>query len=224
LICVPSPRDLTEFQEALDKLPYDKYVVKYETETVAYPKLRDFFLEHKEYETMVLFADDLLVHEYGLKHLLEEHREHPDDVISGICNFDMWNNKNKYCFRLVGDLGEYCKFASQYENGLRDYFEKYAAVSKYENGHLWKVEFNAFACMVVSRRIIEEVPFRFDREEGGGVDQNFCDDVRKRGYDCLIDIMGCGFIHLAGRKNGHLEEFYVGIKEPTAYLTKSRSY
>ena len=206
LICVPSPRYLSEFEEALDKLPYDKYMVKYEPETVAYRKIREFFLNHN-YETMILFADDLIVDPGGLHLLLMCHKKWPNAVLSGICNFDMWNNKDKYCFRLVGDPGSYSM-----KKELPQYLTKYDY--NMVGTMVYKVEFNAFACMVVSRNIIDKVPFRFDREEGGGVDQNFCDDVRKRGYDCLVDLQA-DFLHLAGRKGGELENFFVGSIFPT---------
>lgn len=214
LICIPSPRYISEFEESLDKLPYDKYVVKYEPEPVAYRKIRDFFLNHN-YETMILFADDLIVTKIELGMLLFHHKRNPQYVFSGICNFDMWNNRNKYCFRLVGDIGEYPK-----RDKLDEYLDKYKAKRAFS--HICHVEFNAFACMVVSRKIIEEVEFRFDRPEGGGVDQNFCDDVRKRGYECLVDL-DQKFVHLAGRENGRLENFFVGKIDPTESYIKEEN-
>lgn len=207
LICVPSPRDIGIFHKSLAKLPYPKMLARYFPEKDAYNLLREKFLQ-LTYDTMILIPDDLIVYPEALEQLIRQHNEHPDDVISGICRMDAWKNKHKFGFRAVGDIGWYPR-----EYNFVEYLKKYDAKPKYGNGSLlYRVEFNAFACMLVSRKIIEEVPFRFD-SNGSGVDQNFCDDVRKKGYDCLVNVLAV-FDHLAGRRYGHLESFMVGKKTP----------
>ena len=132
--------------------------------------------------------------------------KHPQDVISGICNFDQLNNRHKYCFRLIGDSGYYPII-----DKIDEYFRQYHGKEKYPNSGLYLVEFNAFACVVVSREIVQKIPFRFS-DYGTGVDQNFCDDCRKEGIDLLVDI-NVRFEHLALRL-GKPENFYVGLMQP----------
>lgn len=206
LICIPSPRDIPDFLESIKKLQYDKLLVKYMPQPQAYNKLRNWFLEHEEYTTMVLFADDLIVDDEGLDKLIDYHMDHSEDVISGICNFDMYRNIDKYCFRAIGDIGYYPR-----KNFIEEYIGHWKPKEKAPG--FYCVEFNGFACQVASRRIVELIPFRFDNN-GGGVDQNFADDCRALGIDVLVNIH-IEFKHLAYRlkKNG-LENSGLGIKDP----------
>ena len=209
LICNPSPRDIPEFLELTEQLnkDYDILQAKYMPQPQAYNKLREYFLDHKEYDTMILFADDLIINRAGLDTLLEFHKYHPEDVISGICNFDMYRNIHRYCFRVVGDHGRYPnKFF------LEEYLNEWKAVPKYAGRY--RVEFNGFACCIITRRIIEMIPFRFEIQNGGNVDQFFADDCRANDIDVLVDIT-VEFQHLAYRtKSNILECSGLGIKEP----------
>jgi hypothetical protein len=207
LICIPSPRDIEDFDESLKHLQYDQLRARYMQQRQALNSLRNYFLEHEEYDIMVLFSDDLIVHKEGLESLLQYQQAHPEDVISGICNFDMYRNINKYCFRAIGDLGYYPR-----KHFIKEYFEQWKPEEKAPG--IIKVEFNGNACIIISRKIVELVPFRFDRESGGGADQNFADDCRALGIDVLVNI-NVEFKHLAYRlKRNELENSGLGIKEP----------
>lgn len=208
LLCIPSPRDIEDFDNALSKLVhYDQYIVKYYPAPVAYDKLEKFFLANKKFDPMVVIPDDLIVDPAGLESLLVSSFHYPDAVISGICNFDMYNHASKYCFRVIGDPGFYPNMGH-----LDEYFSKYNVQWK---GHLIRVEFNAFACCVIPRKIKEKIPFRHD-ENGSGVDINFCKDCMDNNIDLLVD-HHVVFKHLAGRKGGFLENWGVGVKEPTTF-------
>lgn len=211
LICIPSPRDIPDFLESIKLLQYDKILAKYMPQPQAYNKLRNYFLERTEYDPMILFADDLIVYIQGIEELLQYQRVHPEDVISGICNFDMYHNIDKYCFRAIGDMGYYPR-----KHFIEEYLETWKPKEKAPG--LYCVEFNGFACIVISRRIVELVPFRFDNN-GGGVDQNFADDCRALGIDVLVNIH-VQFKHLAMRlKRNGLENSGLGIKEPRMEFT-----
>ena len=208
LICVPSPRDIPEVHTALNELSYDKFIVKYHRASEAYSKIRRFFLSHKEYDILVNFADDLIVHPEGLEQLLEYHKvfltSGANATISGICNFDMWKNSDKYCFKLEG----HSDFPPI--EGFDEYIEKYQDLGIHP---YYSVDFNAFACMVTPRWIIEKIPFRFDEYEAG-VDQYFAEDCKKEGIKLYVDT-SVRFQHLAMRKRDNkLENSGLGIKPP----------
>lgn len=214
LICVPSPRDISEFQEALDELnkEYDVFLAKYYERVEAYRKIREFILSHKQYRVVALIPDDLIVTKDGLEKLLEHHVKYPNAVISGICNFDMYRNSNKYCFRVKGDYGSYPKI-----NELDKYLALYKARPYNGEENLYKVTFNGFACVIIPRKIVEKIPFRTKIPYGQGgssVNEFFCGDCIENGIDLLADI-SVRFQHLAYRlKRNELENSGVGIKDP----------
>lgn len=214
LVCIPSPRDIPEVIESVHNLRLNTVFAKYMPQPQAYSELRNYFLENEEYDTMVLFSDDLIVDSVGVNRLVEYNLRHPESPISGICNFDMYKNSGKYCFRAIGDVGYYPR-----KFFIQDYIDKWKPEEK-EAG-IYCVEFNGFACIVISRRIVELVPFRFDNN-GGGVDQNFADDCRSLGIDVLVDI-NVEFKHLAYRlKRNELECSGLGIKEPEMIFRNSQ--
>lgn len=208
MICIPSPREIPEFHESLTKLPYHKILARYYPEKEAYPILRDAFLNTK-CRIMVLFADDLIVHPKVLEMVMETHKRYPRAVVSGICNFDAWNNRNKYCFRLIGTSAIYPP-TDPY--GFAEFMDINGGIKYQQSSNEMKVAFNAFACVIIPRPIVEKIPFRFD-SNGSGVDQNFCDDALKQGRDLIVNVSACA-LHLAGRKKGELENFMVGKKTP----------
>lgn len=205
LVASPNPRDIPDFYEAMSNLDFDRFYAKYYRCVDAYPRIRDFFLGH-DYDILCLFSDDLIVNPLGLRLLIDDIIRYPGDVISGYCNFDMNRYSDKYCFLKEGNT--YYPEINKLDEYLKD------ARTKYQP-HLYHVTFNGFACIVIHRNILEKIPFRFS-DNGGGVDQNFCDDCRERGIDVLVDIREpCRFLHLADRlKNGMLENCGIGIKQP----------
>lgn len=211
LLCTPSPRDIKDFKKAIEKLPYDIYWAKYYPQYEAYGKCRAFFLS-RDYDVMALIPDDLLVHEEGLKLLIEDVEKYPNTVVSGICNFDANYYSNKYCFRREGSY-QYPEIAK-----LDEYLEK--AIEKYP--FLYRVEFNGFACPLIPRSVLEYVTDH-NWGDGAGIDQRFADNCRKKSIDVLVDIR-VRFNHLADRlKNGTFECWGVGIKGPKELFSPFKS-
>jgi hypothetical protein len=207
LLGIPSPRDIPEFSDCITKLGqrYPIYIAKYMKAPQAYTAIRDFFLSQSDFDPLVTFADDLIVTEDDLEHLLDISKKYPDAVISGICNFDMWNHKEQFCFSVKKFPGVY-----PYGYDLPEFFRKHYV--ELVDEYLVPVSFNAFACVIIPRHIVEKVPFRHDKN-GSGVDVNFCQDCIKSNIDMYADIR-VNMTHLGGRMNGHLEKWGVGIKEP----------
>lgn len=205
LLCIPSPRDIGDFAKSLRKLDqYDQYIVKYHRSPEAYEQIQKFFLANKVYDRMVIIPDDLIVDKSELNILLMNSDSRPNSVISGICNFDAWNNREKYCFSIPGAYGIYPT-----KLGLGEYFSKYKVQFV---DHLVKVEFNGFACPVIPRDIVKKIPFRHDAN-GSGVDINFCRDCLDNGIELLVEYR-VKLKHLAGRKQGKLECWGVGLRKP----------
>src|SRR3990167_869159 len=87
-IFIPSPRDIPEVEEALEKLPHDKCYVKY----VGYrdhPYLmgQTEFLKNKEYTHFAISPDDMIPTVEGVAQLWKDAKKYP--VIMGMCNVDM---------------------------------------------------------------------------------------------------------------------------------------
>lgn len=190
LVFIPSPRDIPEFLEAVDKINLDKYWVKYHRpEILAYQELRRFFLEHTEYTHLIILPDDLIVSADDVDRLIDHVKKNPElQIVSGFCNIDITDLKDyaNICIELVSDKRP------------RDYFwktfaelEKYCQENKNENG-LIKVKFSGFPLMIIARQVIEDIAFRNDSESGVSddgccIDVTFCYDAHLKCYDIYVD-------------------------------------
>lgn len=188
LIAIPSPRDIVDVKTALDKLPADKYWVKYLREQQAYDKIRAFFLKNDEYTHLILNPDDLVVSPAVHNKLLEDLEQYPAvKVLSGVCNI---NSEPQY-------KGKVNVVKSHRINGIRserkyDYLSESAYDPKMP---VIPVMFAGFAYMWIARDVVERVPFRDDqkvngqdRGSGGAVDVMFCNDCLDRGIDIWADM------------------------------------
>ena len=88
LLFMPSPRDIPQVKQAWTKLPYDKFIVKYKNQKEAYAEGREFFLQHEEYDYIVICADDLVIQPEDLETLLKDVQEFKFKQLDGICPLD----------------------------------------------------------------------------------------------------------------------------------------
>lgn len=188
LVFIPSPRDIPEFLEAVDKIKLDKYWVKYtRPEVYAYIHAQSFFLNNREYTHLVILPDDLLVTPSDLEKLL--HHAKTVKIVSGFCNIDTTDLKDyaNICVKEVHAKRD----KRQYTWMTFDEFTKYSDKYKEKNG-LVKVQFSGFPLMVLERSVLEKVWFRNDsrcglESNGCCLDVTFCYDAIQTGFDIYVD-------------------------------------
>ena len=97
LLAIPSPRDLIEFHNAIEKVTdIDKLWVKYCPSPITYPRIRQEFLSkaNSKYTHLIICPDDLIIDRQKLQYLIDDYQnlllkeEQNTTVISGYCNVD----------------------------------------------------------------------------------------------------------------------------------------
>ena len=179
LLFLPSPRDIPEVKESVDKLKIDKYWVKYHKQEEAYIIARDFFLRHYDYSHLIIHPDDLLATQQALEYLL---MSVDDKVISGWCINTIkeeWQelNQSSISYTLPYDpprASTYNTFGfipvENLENLLR------------EGKSIIKIKFSGFALCCIPRTVLEQIRFRGDHDccmdstfsldlDGNGIEQ-----------------------------------------------------
>lgn len=89
LLASPSPRDIPEVRKNLETIPCDKLLVKYHHAKRAYKIIRSYFLDHTDYDYLIIHPDDLVVNERHFNELKDDIQRYNYPVLSGICNGDM---------------------------------------------------------------------------------------------------------------------------------------
>lgn len=222
LLFIPSPRDIPEFLDAVSKLHYDKYWVKYRTpEIYAYLEARNYFLTHEEYTHFVLLPDDLIVTEDDVSKLLSYvEKDQSLKVVSGFCNIDTTNLKDypNICIDEISDIRE----KRVYKWITFQQLEEHVKTHTLANG-LVKVYFSGFPLMVIAREVLEKVKFRNDSVDGLSkngccTDVTFCVDVHRAGFEIFIDPK-MRLKHLK-INDGTFQNMGLNIKEPYSKLEK----
>jgi len=179
LIFIPSPRNLEEFNKSVEKIEYDKLWVKYYPQELAYVNARSWFLNRPEYTHLVILPDDLIATQKDIDTLLDP----CPAVISGWCNID--NSSMSHLSNIsdktppdpgvkLPDFDDYGFLTIEQIAELKTFFR------------LIKVGFGGFAPAVISRRVVEKIPFR----ESGGccIDNTFAIDLEKAGIANWVDL------------------------------------
>jgi hypothetical protein len=178
LIFIPSARDLREFYDATNKLPYDKLWVKYYPQYEAYVVARWTFLNNpKNYTHLVIVPDDLIVTQDVIERLLE----HPDIVISGWCVHGKSPEERKGLdTNLSYSVCPEPPYAATYYDCnfipidyIRELYE------------LIEVGFAGFAPTIIPRFVMEQVEFR--GSQGCCIDSCFGIDLDKQGIKQYAD-------------------------------------
>ena len=173
----PSPRDVPQYREAIDKLKIDKLLIKYHKAKEAYPLARQWFLE-RDYTHLIICPDDLIVTEYDIYRLLEDTKYY--GVVSGWCiNTILDNWEELQDSGLSTSLPKDPPHQSKYE----DY--NFIPANKIEQDKIIEVKFAGFVLQCTPREIVEKIPFR--TSEGCCADACFALDLNKAGIPQYVD-------------------------------------
>jgi hypothetical protein len=181
-----SARDIPEVLKERAKLPWDRFYCKYFDSWVAYPRMREFFLEHTEYTHLILAPDDLVVKIEHVKQIIEDVKQFNYPVISGMCNVD--TTKLKDFVAIAKNLPD-----REYLNNPRFYDWYHINDIKKLKDPIIQVAFAGTPLMCISREILEEIEFRPDGDwnqnpgEGHSQDLCFCHALTERKIPIMVD-------------------------------------
>lgn len=196
LICVPSPRQIPEFQEAINKIDCPKLFAKYYPEPKAYEILREMFLDATDYTHMVIIPDDLIVSTHDFGTLGFDLMEFDFPVLAGTCRLSYTSQDWITAKKL-------------------DPHERFTSTELFTGIPIKKVEFDGLACSFIRRDVVEQIEFtaqsRFDFE------------FAKKCLDLDIPMHVDSRVvltHLANRV-GTFENWGVGVEAPTIVYNSS---
>ena len=183
LLAMPSPRDLDDVICAWEKLEDDQLHVKYYKEWSAYQRIRNFFLEHKEYTHLAICPDDLVIKKQDLDILKEDLQKFDYPVISGMCNVNM--DKPDLMNIMIGSIP--AKFA---KDRTPFSWEKYKNFKE----DLTKVLFSGFPLMIIRRDVVEKIDFDSESKLEGidpdmvvNLDIHFCHRCLENNIPIWVD-------------------------------------
>lgn len=187
LLVIFNPRSITEFHEAIEKINgISKLWIKYFPQDEAYKKAREFFLQ-SNHTHLIILPDDLIVTQADVNAIVNHDESY--DSISGWCNNNGREDTN-IDTNISAFLPPDPPRTATYE-GYRWYkiaqFE--SVLCKIENyGFIIPVLHQGFALSRLSRRLVEQVPFRTDA--GCCVDSCLSLDLAKFGvgFTQYVDI------------------------------------
>lgn len=179
LVFIPSPRDIPEVKEAVNKIKLDKLWVKYHEQELAYVLARNWFLESEEnYTHFVILPDDLICTHEQIETLLK----HDLSVVSGWCAVDKVHDDSNISMSLPPNppaIGRHEEFQ----------FLKIPEIEYLRSRNpevLLPVSFSGFAPAVINRYVIEHVPFR--ASSGCCVDSCFSIDLAYHMLQQFVDL------------------------------------
>ena len=185
LIFIPSARDLREFYDATNKLPYDKLWVKYYPQYEAYAVARWTFLNNpNNYTHLVILPDDLIVEQKQIEKLLE----HPDDIMSGWCMFGIKKTPDERK-TLDSNISEYCPDEPAYSLTYDKF--KWLSIEAIENyiktgKTIIPIVFCGFAPTIIPKKYVDFLPFR--GSQGCCIDTCISQDLKQSGIIHYADL------------------------------------
>ena len=163
LLVIFNPRSIPEFYKAIEKINgISKLWIKYFPQDEAYKKAREFFLQ-SDYTHFMILPDDLIMTQKDVDAIINYEESY--DSISGWCNNNGRDDTN-IDTNISAFLPPDPPRTATYE-GYRWYkiaqIESESLLSKVENSDgIIPVLHQGFALSRLSRRLIEQVPFRTD--------------------------------------------------------------
>jgi hypothetical protein len=190
---------------------------------MAYPgnyiESRKFFLEHTEYTHYVALPNDLVVTKEIFEKICNTIEKYDYPVLSGCCNVDMVENKDKVniCLKLPEIPYRLRIYRWLAESQRKELINRGAEIID--------VGFAGFPCMFIRRDIVEKIPFAtlpfevderpiWENKGGFGGDLAFCTSLKHYGISNKVDLT-CIMEHL--RFEGKM---MVGIKKPEVVFIK----
>lgn len=183
LLFIPSPRFIEQFYNATENLEIDKLWMKYYPQQEAYSLARDWFLNHQEYNSLIILPDDLLVKQESINQLIEDSEFY--SVISGYCNNTAGETTHVDSDIAIGTLppnpplrGRYHEFRWNSLVTLENMVKVGPAIIP--------VLHQGFALTLLKRKIVQRIPFR--TSEGCCVDSCLSLDFDHRNIPQWVDL------------------------------------
>ena len=177
--------DYPDILEELDKIPCDKFIVKYMPYPWPHNLARDFFLEHEEYTHLIVHPQDLLVKKEHYDALLADIKKYDYPVLSGVCNVERMGHA-------WANMWAICKICPSKFRNERRYF--WVPACK-DNIGIMEVEFQGMVFCWIKRDVIERVNLEGEYIFQGTIhtdgrpapDLNFCINCKKAGIPIHAD-------------------------------------
>ena len=145
--------------------------IRYCFEFDAYKWARDYFLNNKEYDYLLIATDDIIVKPEHIIQLKEDINDFKFAVISGMMNVDEIDYPN-------GNLN-ICSVLALKDKKLRQY--DWLDITRLPKDDIFLVKFSGFPLMAIRRDIVEMFPFATDSifkgkgmQFGASLDFVFC--------------------------------------------------
>jgi len=142
LLFLPSPRDIPQVKRQWYEIKYDKFIVKYKPEIIAYNEAQYFLYKHKEYTHIIVCSDDIEVYHRNIQQLIDDVEEHGYETISGIMNLDE-SHLNTYAMQ------NDCDFTKEITTGKGSWIE-FEDLPKED---IFRVDHSGFQCQIMERNI-----------------------------------------------------------------------
>jgi len=185
-------------------IPYDKLYAKYYLEGDAYRLLQEYFLDHTDYNYMVIAPDDLVLNKEGVDLLIKDIEQFEYPALAGICNFSYHDRTRYACGPSIN--------GGPTSHSLESLKQEVA-----KNGPIIRVGMEAFSCLFIKREILEEhYPGLIKPMPISSFDWGFSHACHWKNIPIRVDTRA-QFLHLANRagKEGIVfENFFRGIKLP----------
>lgn len=196
LIGIPSPRNVGIVLEAHEKLKHIPHLwVKYFPEEEAYQIIRNYFLEHKEYNYLIIAPDDLLIEQQHYDSLVSTLEKEDYPVFSGVCNHSMVSEMQDLLAICIDRLPNIVRIRKRHF-----VFPRYQDVPK----GIIQVKFAGFPFMFIRRDIVKQINFDSDRKfnpyrigRNTGFDLPFCHNCNDLGIPIHVDT-NVLMLHLRG--------------------------
>jgi hypothetical protein len=188
LLVILKFRELPQFREAVKDLKIDKLWIKWYgqiTKPDAYSVAREEFLKRTEYTHLLLLTDDVIIQQKDIDQLIQDYEDTGCDVISGWFNNDLTTHADDTNF-------SYTLPPDPPSNGSYEgyHFEKIKKVEQWQSviPGAWRLEVlhQGTALSLISRKIIEEVPFR--NSQGCCIDSCLSLDLAEKGIKQYVDL------------------------------------
>ena len=180
LLVILKFRELPQFREAVKDLKIDKLWVKWYGQITipdAYSVAREEFLKRTEYTHFMLLTDDVIVWQKHVDQLIEDGEHY--DVISGWFNNDLTDHADDTNFSFYLPHDPPC-------NGSYEAY-RFQKIGRYSTKiPIVEVAHQGTALTLLSRKIIEEVPFR--SSNGCCIDACLSLDLAKKGIKQYVDL------------------------------------
>jgi hypothetical protein len=207
LVCSPSPRDIPDVKKAWNTLPYDKLFAKYYLEQDAYRLLQEYFMDHEQYNYMVIAPDDLVLNRDGFDRLVWDLEQYRYPALAGVCNFSYHDRTRYTCGPSINGGPQTHTLES-----LQKEIEK-------QNSDIITVGMEGFSCLFIHREVFENNPKAIKGMPFSSMDWGFAHSCYWDKVTIRVDTQ-VQFEHLANRANQPgskavvFENFYRGIKKP----------